>query len=204
MSAEPRGSFLDYHGRFTRFCLASYAIKSLRISSEGPTALQRSQLQRCVSCANHVLEFPLTRGPIEKDNLRFVDDAACIIVSFCCIFILSACQAFPHVISNVSECLDYVTDAAKLMIELSINESHKPFYQGTFLLKRVDTLKAALEMSRLHDQKEANIEEQSDARLSPAGGDSRLTLEGFDQLFNEEGVFGLEPIWDFSMLFPGT
>ncbi|KUJ11090.1 uncharacterized protein LY89DRAFT_739303 [Mollisia scopiformis] len=206
MSSEPRGSFLDYHGRFTRFCLASYAIKCLRISSEGLTQLQRSQLQRCVSCANHVLEFPLTRGTIEKDNLRYVDDAACIIVSFCCVFLLSACQAFPSELVNVSECLENVTDAANLMVELAINQDHKPHYQGSFLLKRVETLKAALEMSRLHEQHEPNVTDNSDVRLSPAatGENSKLLLEGFDQLFHEDGLFGLEPIWDFSMLFPGT
>jgi hypothetical protein len=157
-----------------------------------------------VSCANHVLEYPLTRGPLEKDNLRYVDDAACIIVSFCCIFVLSACQAFPTVISNISQYLDNVTDAARLMIELSINHDHKPYHQGTFILKRAEALRAALEMSRLHEQQEANVEEPPESRLSPFGDSSKLMLEGFDGLFHEDGLFGLEPIFDFSMLFPGT
>ncbi|KAE8442670.1 hypothetical protein EG329_002968 [Mollisiaceae sp. DMI_Dod_QoI] len=204
INAEPHGQFLDYHGRFTRFCIASYAIKCLNIPSEGPTDLQRSQIQRCVSCANNVLEFPLSRGPIEKDNLRYVDDAACIMVSFCCIFILSACQAFPSIIPNISECLDNVTDAGHLMVELSINQNHKPHIQGLFLLKRVETLRAALETSKPHDPHRSNLEEPAEVTLSsPRIESSKLMLEGFDQLFHEDGLFGIEPIWDFS-LFPGT
>lgn len=196
--------FLDYHGRFIRFCLASYAVKCLKISSEGPTPVQQSQLQRCVSCANHVLEFPITRGPIDKDSLRYVDDASCIMVSFCCIFILSACQAFPSVIPNISQSLDNITEAAHLMIELSINKDHKPYLQGTLVLKRVEALKAALEASRLHEQQEAPVKETSETRLSPGFDSSRLMLEGFDdQLFHDDGLF-LEPIWDFSMLLPST
>jgi len=94
------------------------------------------------------------------------------------------------------------------MVELSINQDHKPHYQGTFLLKRVEALRAALQMSKLHEQQEAKVEEPLDGRLSPSNPNnnegSRMMLEGFDQLFHEDGLFGLEPIWDFSMLFPGT
>lgn len=107
-------------------------------------------------------------------------------------------------IPNISECLDNITDAGNLMVELSINADHKPHFQGTFLLKRVETLRAAMQMSRLHEHQESNVEEPSDARYSPNNESSKLMLEGFDQLFHEDGLFGLEPIWDFSMLFPGS
>lgn len=204
INAEPHGAFLDYHGRFTRFCIASYAIKCLRISSQGVTPLQRSQIQRCVNCANHVLDFPLGRGPIQKDNLRYVDDAACIMISFCCIFILSACQSFSSIIPNISECLDNVTDAGHLMVELSINPDHKPHIQGTFILKRVETLRTALESSSLHAYPGTDLDEPTETRFpSPTSETARLMSEGFDQLFHEDGLFGIEPIWDFSMMLPG-
>lgn len=91
IQASEQGTFLDFTARFTRFCITSYAIKFLRSSSQNLTPLQKDQIRRCVACANHVLEWLLGRSPIQKDRLRYIDDTAWVMDSFCCLFIISVC-----------------------------------------------------------------------------------------------------------------
>jgi hypothetical protein len=88
---DERGTLLEYHARYTRFCITSYAVKHVRNLPQGLTSLQRQQIQRCVACASHVLEWPISRGPIQKDKLRYVDDSA-VISMFSLLSCLTHCQ----------------------------------------------------------------------------------------------------------------
>lgn len=196
-----QGAFLDYAGRFTRFCITSYAIKCLRTSPQGLTPLQKDQVRRCVSCANHVLKWMLSRSPIQKDRLRYVDDTACIMVAFCCLFILSVCQTFTSSIPNISDNLDNVIEAAQLMIDLAFNREHMAHIQGKFILKRAESLRVVLENLRAErPRSRLGTPPQRSVDVVP----ETEVFEGFDQMFNEEGFFGMEPIWDFSLLFPSV
>ena len=199
-----QGAFLDYAGRFTRFCITSYAIKCLRNTPQGLTPLQKNQIRRCVSCANHVLEWPLSRSPIEKDRLRYVDDSACIMISFCCLFILSACQSFTTSIPNIENSLDNVIEAATLMVDLAFNAEHKAHIQGSFILKRAESLRTAVEHLRTQERNGINFEPLTESHVPAVQDNSSLIFEGLDHVLNEDGFFGMEPIWDFSLLFPSV
>jgi len=194
------GALMDYFGRFTRFCITSYAIKFLRRPRQGLTSLQQDQVRRCVACAIDVLDWPLSLNPIQKDRLRYVPDSSCVMVSFCGLFVLSACQTFTSCVSNIDENLEYVSEAAQLMLDLSINAEHKPHIQGTYILKRVDEVRKAVEHSKVVDVAESLTE----SRPVTADGSSGLTLGSPDLSLNDNAFFDMEPIWDFSMLFPNT
>ena len=62
MHQDERGAILEYHARFTRFCVNSYAVKHVRNSPQGLTPLQSDQIQRCMACASHVLDWSISRG----------------------------------------------------------------------------------------------------------------------------------------------
>jgi len=198
---DDRGAFLEYHGRYTQFCITSYAVKCFRSSPQGLTPLQTAQIARCVKCANHVIDWPLNSGPIQKDRLRYVDDSACIMISFCALFILSTCQTFTSCIPDISECLNNVTEAAQLMVDLAINSEQKPYIQGAAILKRAEALRAALENAR-HNENRSNLDVPTDSREPFTPDSSNLVFEGLDSWFTDDNFFGMEPIWHFPRLLP--
>ncbi|KAG4438073.1 hypothetical protein IFR05_006439 [Cadophora sp. M221] len=201
-----QGILLDYFSRFTRFCITSYAIKFLRNSSQNLTTLQKDQIRRCVVCANHVLEWPLSRSPIQKDKLRYVDDTACVSNSFCCLFILSVCQTYASIIPNIFDILDNVIETAQLMADLQVgfDYSRMVHAQGCFILKRAESLRSALENAKVSDRQDQTV-------VSPSASNSSVILEpppnlfeGLDLMMSEDGFNAMEPIWDFSLLFPSV
>lgn len=198
MNESHHGPFLDYHGRFTRFCITSYGMKCLRTSPQDLSTLQKDQIRRCVTCASHVLDWPLSRGPIMKDRLRYVADSACIMISFCCVFIQSACKAFTSIIPNIPQHLNNVEEAAQLMVDYAINSEHKPHIQGSFILKRATTLRAYLE-----NPKAQGIGENEELREN-LWTNNGWTFDGSGLNLNEDGFFGMEPFYDFSMLLPSA
>jgi hypothetical protein len=195
------GGFADYKARFIRFCITSYAINCLKGPSRDLTETQKQQIRRCVACANHVLDWPLSRSPVFKDRLRYVDDSAAILISYCCLFIMAICQTFTSSIPNVAECLDYVTSASQLCIDLAMNADHEAHIQGTFLLKRAEAFRLALANSTTRENEDEVTDEQLESGLNSANEINRTNFEALDQLFNDDGFYGMEPIWDFSMLF---
>jgi len=205
LQASEQGTFLDFTSRFTRFCIMSYAIKFLRNSPQHLTALQKDQIRRCVACANHVLEWPLSRSPIQKDRLRYVDDTACVMNSFCCLFIISVCQTYAAIVPNIFDILDNVIETAQLMVDLQVgfDDSHMVHVQGAFILRRAESMRAALEGSKI-------IEKQDQAVITPPAStgsnvpEPPALFEGLDMMLNEEGFDAMEPLWDFSLLFPSV
>ncbi|CZT45622.1 uncharacterized protein RSE6_05947 [Rhynchosporium secalis] len=200
--SSEQGSFLDFNARFTRFCITSYTIKFLRNSSHNLTPLQKDQIRRCVVCANCVLQWPLSRSPIQKDRLRFVDDTSCVMNSFCCLFIISVCQAYAAIIPNIFDLLDNVIETAHLMVDLQVgfDDSNTVHVQGSTILKRAESMRTALESSRVVERLDQDI--TSPSALDENGlQENQALFEGLDSILNEEGFFAMEPIWDFPLLF---
>jgi hypothetical protein len=90
------------------------------------------------------------------------------------------------------------------MLNLSINAEHKPHIQGTYILKRVEEVREALEHSKMVDVNGAVAESLTESRPVAADECSGLTLGSPDLSLNDHGFFDMEPIWDFSMLFPNA
>jgi len=114
-------------------------------------------------------------------------------LSFCALFILSICRS-TSCIPKVAECLENVTDVAQLMIDISINSEHKPYVQGTLILKQVEDLKNALEYAN-----RGGNETRNESGIGLAAQRSSLGVDGPDS-----GIFAMESLWDFSMLFQTT
>ena len=89
------------------------------------------------------------------------------------------------------------------MLDLSINAEHKPHIQGTYILKRVEEVRKALEHSKVNVNR-ATTESLSESRPTPADGNSGLTLSSLDMSLNDNGYFDMAPIWDFTILFPNA
>ncbi|KAH7410876.1 hypothetical protein BKA64DRAFT_662043 [Cadophora sp. MPI-SDFR-AT-0126] len=206
LQSSEQGTFLDFTGRFSRFCIMSYAIKFLRNSPQNLTPLQKDQIRRCVACANHVLEWPLGRSPIQKDRLRYVDDTACVMDSFCCLFILSVYQSYASVIPNIADILDNVIETAQLMVDLQVgfDDSHMVHVQGAFILKRAESMRVALETSKPADKQQDQAIVTPPASTSSTMPEPPALFEGLDMMLNEEGFYAMEPLWDFSLLFPSV
>lgn len=86
------------------------------------------------------------------------------------------------------------------MFDLAINAEHKPRDQGAFILKRVETLRTALENARNND---ARGLEDAEGATDPFDLDaSGLVFEGMDSWFTDENFFGMEPIWHFPRVIP--
>jgi hypothetical protein len=125
-------------------------------------------------------------------------------VSFCGLFVLSACQTFASCISNIDENLEYVAEAAQLMLDLSINAEHKPHIQGTYILKRVEEARKAVEHSKIVDVNGTATESLTESRPATSDRNSGLALDSPDLSLNDNGYFDMQPIFSFSMLFPNA
>ncbi|KAL2070631.1 hypothetical protein VTL71DRAFT_13657, partial [Oculimacula yallundae] len=206
IQTSEQGSFLDFNARFTRFCITSYTIKFLRNSSHSLTPSQKDQIRRCVACANHVLKWPLSRSPIQKDRLRFVDDTACVMNSFCCLFIISVCQAYAPLIPDIFDVLDNVIETAQLMVELQVgfDDSNMMHVQGSAIAKRAESMRAALDGSRVVESVDQAVVASPLAPDESGLPENQALFEGLDLMLGEDGFFGMEPIWDFPLLFPSV
>jgi hypothetical protein len=118
-------------------------------------------------------------------------------ISFCCVFIQSACKAFTSIIPNIPQHLNNVEEAAQLMVDYAINPEHKPHIQGSFILRRAAALRAFLENPESHGR------EPEPPRQSSMGS-NRWNFDGTGLNLNEDGFFGMEPFYDFSMLLPSA
>lgn len=95
--------------------------------------------------ANDLLEWLLTRTPIQKERIRYVSESGGTMIAFCCIFIIASCQTFTAIILNVHEILNNVNAAARLMMDLSPDEENTPYYQGSLVLRPAEALRMTLE-----------------------------------------------------------
>jgi len=208
--ADERGAVLDYLGRYTRFCILSYAVRFLRHSTQeqGLSLLQRDQVRSCVLCANRVLDWPLRLGPVQKDRLRYVTDTRCIMISFCCLFIIASCQTFASSIPNTFECLENVKASARLMISLSTDDESRGYVHGMLILERVKAVQEALERQKDHegDLHRVHLEDSASTHIPSAGSTTPNVMhENLNSNFIDNGgIFDIEPLWDFSILLPNT
>jgi hypothetical protein len=127
------------------------------------------------------LNWALDVGPVVKDRLRYLSDFSFATLSFSAFFILQAVRAFGPVITHATHYLQIVSDAAKLMIDLS-KDAHQPSAEyGRAILKELEVVKEGLGM--LADNPEGRMNKGS------LGGEATT-------------VFVREKVTDFASLFP--
>lgn len=88
-------------------------------------------------------------------------------------------------------------------LQVGFDDSHMVHVQGAFILRRAESMRAALEGSKI-------IEKQDQAVITPPAStgsnvpEPPALFEGLDMMLNEEGFDAMEPLWDFSLLFPSV
>lgn len=150
---------LEYHCRFTRFYISSYAVRSLRKSDEELSPLQQVQIKRCVAYVIALLEWPLRMSPIQQDRLQYIPGSSTTMATFSALFLLSTCQHFTSIVTDVDESLDVVMKIGHMMVRLSVDEMHRPHINGTLLLKNVESVRAVLDA-----RKKVAVSKGNDAR----------------------------------------
>jgi hypothetical protein len=191
------------HVRFTKFCIATYAIRNIYANSEaecGYSDAEYSAIIRTVAAASHVLDWALSLSPVSKDRLRYLGDFGFATLSFCAFFVLQAVQAFRSANLDVDELLDTVEDISLLMTELAMDQKHTPAVYGKSLL---------LLLAKIRDpdarQNDDDVAGSQDFAVSNA-----ISRKGL--LSATRGLSGNEPstfatfiggqTWDFIALFP--
>jgi hypothetical protein len=101
------------------------------------------------------------------------------------------------------ESLDNVLATAKLMINLAPDVEHSAHTQGSLLLRRAEALKAIVEQGSRSESRGTNYETPMESSVAQIDFESQeFTHEALMLSLNSEGIFGIEPSWDFSMLIP--
>lgn len=196
-AGDYQGSDLDFHIRFTQFCITTYSIRPLEINEYGTDHLlpaQKEAIAECIKAASQVLVWALDLGPVSKDRLRYLGDFGFVMLSFCAFFILQASQAFGPAIPDGDEYFDTTEEAAQLMIELATDSRHAPAVYGKSILL---LLKKFRDPGLGQSQIDGNNASQDSVR-SRSGMIS--DTQGF--VGHEPSTFVPDQIWGFTSLFP--
>lgn len=195
------GSGLDFHIRFTQFCITTYSIRPLDVSADRPAGLlpaQKEAIANCVEAASQVLAWALDLGPASKDRLRYLYDFGFVMLSFCGFFILQAFQAFGSAIPQSDEYLDTVAEAAQLMTELAMDSKHAPAVYGRSILLLLEKVK---DPNTRQSQLDSNNLSQGSAISNVRSRNGTISdTQGF--IGHNPSSFVPDQTWDFTSLFP--
>ncbi|KAH9210049.1 hypothetical protein DL95DRAFT_343628 [Leptodontidium sp. 2 PMI_412] len=181
-NSEPLGPGIEFHYRFTRFCLSTYLIRNLRLVGSTLMPYQIDALNRSISDAANFCQFSLELGPSSREAARYMADFGFVMISFSCLFIIQACETFHPVIQAPYERLGKVEEVAQLMKELAINSSHGPSFQSQNI------------MAKLH---------QAYGKIPSTTADDGLAgSQGMFQPFSGQDAFLMDPQWDMLDFFP--
>ncbi|KAL2828548.1 hypothetical protein BJY01DRAFT_255347 [Aspergillus pseudoustus] len=131
---------LDYLGRYTRFCISSYAIGSLRGLAGNLSATQQLQVHRCAAYASRVLDWSLELRPAQRHRLRFTPDSAVAMMSFCCLFLMATVRTFPSAVESLSLCLERVRLFAELLLDIAPQRDRLAHIYGSLIAERANAL----------------------------------------------------------------
>ncbi|PVH73242.1 hypothetical protein DL98DRAFT_538490 [Cadophora sp. DSE1049] len=184
-NSEPLGPGIEFHYRFTRFCLSTYLIRNVRLVGNSLRPSQVDALNRSISDASDFCQFSLELGPSSREAARYMADFGFVMISFSCLFIIQVCEAFHSAIHAPHEHLSKVEEVAQLMKELAINSSHGPSFQSQNIMSK---LKRAYEKFS-----------------TTAAEDGSVANRGVDQSFlfaPGQDAFFMDPQWDMLDFFP--
>ncbi len=186
IASEPLGPGIDFHYRFTRFCISTYLTRTLRLVGAELRPPQKHALNRSVTDAANFCQFFRDLGPAIRDSARYTADFGFVMISFSCLFIIQACETFHSQITGLFEHLSNVEEVAQLMKELAINSSHGPSFQSRNI------------MAKLHHVYE-NLPAESRETGMPG---PHSVLQHFLFGAGQDEMFTMDPEWDLLDFFP--
>lgn len=189
ISAEPLGPDIDFHFRFTRFCLSTYSVQNLKlVGASGLSRFQQDALNRSVAAAANFCRFTLELGPAIRDAARYMADFGFVMISFACLFIIQACENFYSRIDRVAEYISDVEGVAHMLKEFAINSNHGPNFQARTIIAKLQRMNEVV----------------------AGGGAGEVMNRAGDEMMNQQfrpgvGVeedFMNDPLWDLLDFFP--
>jgi hypothetical protein len=187
--AEPLGPDIDFHFRFTRFCLNTYFVQTLKVAgANGLSDFQQQALNRSVAAAANFCKFTLELGPAIRDAARYMADFGFVMISFACIFIIQACENFYTSINGATEYLSDVEAVAQMLREFAINSNHGPSFQARMIMAKLQKMNESAAIMAAGDSSSRPEDEITNQQFGLDVGD----MEGFMN----------DPLWDLLDFFP--
>jgi hypothetical protein len=159
--------------------MSSYLTRNFKISNSHLAEQHQILLQRSAEAAGTFVRLITNMDPVTKDErVRYLADFGFVMLSFCCQFIIRACEAFGPTVPKIMEHLTTVKDAVQLMKEIAIDSSHSPAIYSALIGTGLEKLKAiTIPTGRVIDEQNTDI----------------------DNPLNEwvDGLMSMDPLWDF-------
>ena len=129
--------------RFAQFCMSTYATRNLKISDPQLAEAQQASVRRSVTAAASFC----TGDPVSKDErVRYLADFGFVMVSFCCLFVIRACEAFGSCLPDLLDHLTTVDEAAQLMKEVATDSDQAPSLYSTLISKKLEELRTSTDL----------------------------------------------------------
>lgn len=167
----PTGA-VDFHFRFTRFCISTFATRTVHHQSTTASSFTRSAINsslpritaaitnsvlKSAEVASYCCDFMLDLSPLQKDSCRYIADFGFAMISFCCLYIINAFELFGSRHATLGTYIRKVEQSARLMIELSVGSNSCPKTYGEWILARIENLEARNLVSISKDGTDAGL-----------------------------------------------
>ena len=187
--AEPLGPDIDFHFRFTRFCLSTYSVQTLKgAGTNGLSDFQKEALSRSVAAAANFCKFTLELGPAIRDAARYMADFGFVMISFACIFIIQACENFYTSINGATEYLSDVEAVAQMLREFAVNSNHGPSFQARMIMAKLQKMNETPAIMAAGNPNSRPEDETTNQQVGLDAGE----VEGFMN----------DPLWNLLDFFP--
>jgi len=188
-SAEPLGQDIDFHFRFTRFCLTTYSVQNLKlVGANGLSNFQQDALNRSVAAAVRFCKLTLELGPAVRDAARYMADFGFVMISFACIFILQACGNFYSSVNGAADYLSDVEAVAQMLKEFALNSNQGLSFQARFILAKLQKINETRSLVGPRD-------------IGDRTGEG-IMGQGFRFGHGDEEGFVNDPLWNLLDFFP--
>jgi hypothetical protein len=131
------GIGLDFHFRYAKFCLSSYALRFIQGHPNSLTSSEAASVKECMQYALGILDWTMNLSPVGKDALRYMSDFGFVMITFAALFVVQVCQNVRSVYAELEGALGRVSELAELMIDLAVGSGHFTAQLGRSLQLRV-------------------------------------------------------------------
>ncbi|KAL6835602.1 hypothetical protein J3E69DRAFT_372913 [Trichoderma sp. SZMC 28015] len=132
------GIGLDFHYRYSQFCLSTYAVCHYTHVSDidKRDLLVKTTLDHAVGMLSWVQQL----SPVVRESLRYISDFAFVMILYACMFILQACESRHMRPEERCKKLKTVATTAQLLVDLGIHSFHFPSIYGKLLQRQLGSL----------------------------------------------------------------
>ncbi|KAK4062799.1 uncharacterized protein Triagg1_9669 [Trichoderma aggressivum f. europaeum] len=182
------GIGLDFHHRYSQFCLSTYAVCHYTHVShvDKRDLLVRTTLDHAVG----ILSWLQQLSPVVRESLRYISDFAFVMLLYACMFIVQACESRQMLAEERCKRLKTVATTAQLLVDLGIHTFHFPSIYGKLLQRQLGNLQP-----NVCDGVEADVQPKSNSPETPGSIWAEYSSVKGDEWYqddfgNQEELFG--------------